>query len=159
MGMKSQCFLLSPGADSLITHNPIRLDEYYRQLLSEDCGGIVVFVGTVRNENEGVRVEKLEYECHETIAENRLREIEAEIRRRWDVRQVVLVHRVGVLRVGEASVLVGVAAPHREDAFAAARFGIERIKDSVPIWKKEHGAGQARWLKGTVMRNPSESEG
>jgi molybdopterin synthase catalytic subunit len=125
----------------------------------EDCGAVVIFVGTVRNENEGQAVESLEYDGYEPLAEKCLLAIEAEIRGKWPVCRVVLLHRLGHLNLGEASVLVGVSAPHRDDAFAAARFGISRIKESVPIWKKEYTEAGSRWLEGTMMKKPDAKEG
>jgi len=108
-----------------------------RALATPGTGGIDVFIGTVRDTNEGKAVASIEYTAYVPMAEELLRRIEAEIRARWRVEQVVLLHRVGLLAVGEVSVLTAVAAPHRAEAFAACRHAIERIKADVPIWKKE----------------------
>jgi molybdopterin synthase catalytic subunit len=144
----------------VITRQPIDVGEHYRRLVTEDSGAVVIFVGTVRNENEGHSVSHLEYDGYEALAEKHLKGIEAEIRARWTVRNVVLVHRLGDLNLGEASVLVGVSAPHREEAFAAAKYGIDRIKEAVPIWKKEYfSEGGARWLEGQVMQKPGGNAG
>ena len=108
-----------------------------RGLATPGTGGIDVFIGTVRDNNEGKAVASIEYTAYIPMAEEMLRRIEAEIRARWPVEQVVLLHRVGLLAVGDVSVLTAVASPHRAEAFAACRHALERIKADVPIWKKE----------------------
>jgi len=109
-----------------------------REIATPGTGGIDVFVGTVRDNNEGKAVASIEYTAYVPMAEEMLARIEAEIRSRWGVEQVVLIHRIGTLAVGEISVLTAVAAPHRAAAFEACRHAIERIKADVPIWKKEN---------------------
>ncbi len=111
------------------------------------CGAVVLFSGTARDHASGrVGVEQLEYEAYEEHVVPRLTEIDAEIRRRWPaVGRVVLLHRVGVVPVGESSVVVVVSSPHRPDAFDAARFGIDTLKASVPIWKRERWAEGEDW--------------
>ncbi|HTR98693.1 MAG TPA: molybdenum cofactor biosynthesis protein MoaE [Bacteroidota bacterium] len=108
-----------------------------REIATPGTGGIDMFVGTVRDNNEGKAVASIEYTAYVPMAEEMLGRIEAEIRSRWGVEQVVLIHRIGTLAVGEISVLTAVAAPHRAAAFEACRHAIERIKADVPIWKKE----------------------
>ena len=110
------------------------------------AGGTALFVGTTRNENEGRVVERLEYEAYEAMAVEEMRRIGDEIARRWDVVAVSMVHRVGVVPVGEASVAVAVSAAHREEAFAACRYGIDTLKSTVPIWKKEYYRGGEHWV-------------
>ncbi|HUI10396.1 MAG TPA: molybdenum cofactor biosynthesis protein MoaE [Bacteroidota bacterium] len=107
------------------------------RIATPGTGGIDVFIGTVRDTNEGKAVASIEYTAYIPMAEEMLRKIEQEIRARWQVEQVVLLHRIGLLAVGEVSVLTAVAAPHRAGAFEACRHAIERIKADVPIWKKE----------------------
>lgn len=117
------------------------------------CGAIVTFSGTSRDHSGGnggtearTGVTTLEYEAYDEQVEPRLRAIASELRRRWpDVGRVVLLHRVGVVPIGQSSVLVVVSAPHRDDAFAAARFGIDSIKATVPIWKREVWDGGSAW--------------
>jgi molybdopterin synthase catalytic subunit len=110
------------------------------------AGGTTLFVGTTRNENEGRVVERLEYEAYEAMAVEEMRRIGDEIARRWQVVAVSMVHRVGVVPVGQASVAVAVSAAHREEAFAACRFGIDTLKATVPIWKKEYYQGGEHWV-------------
>jgi molybdopterin synthase catalytic subunit len=110
------------------------------------AGGATLFVGTTRNENEGRVVERLEYEAYEAMAVEEMRRIGDEIARRWRIVAVSMVHRVGVVAVGQVSVAVAVSAAHREEAFAACRFGIDTLKATVPIWKKEYYEGGELWV-------------
>lgn len=109
-------------------------------------GALSVFVGVVRNENGGRAVLRLEYEAYEEMALPLMREIADETRRRFPVTLVRLVHRLGTLEIGDASVAVAVASPHRAEAFAACRFAIDTLKAKVPIWKKEHYKDGSVWL-------------
>lgn len=110
------------------------------------AGGTVLFVGTTRDQNEGRAVERLEYEAYREMAVAEMVRIGAEIERRWLVRAVAMVHRIGVVPLGEASVAIAVSAPHRDQAFAACRFGIDQLKATVPIWKKEYYQGGEIWI-------------
>jgi molybdopterin synthase catalytic subunit len=118
------------------------------QAASPGDGALCLFLGVVRNENAGRPVTHLEYEAYEEMALAVMDEIEAETRRRWAVTDVRLVHRLGRLAIGEASVAVAVTAPHRAEAFAACRFAIDALKDKAPIWKKEFYADGSAWLEG-----------
>jgi len=111
-------------------------------------GAVSLFVGVVRNENQGRPVVRLEYEAYEEMALPLMEEIAAETARRFPVTDVRLVHRLGRLEVGEASVVVAVSSPHRAEAFAACRFAIDSLKATVPIWKKEFYADGSAWLDG-----------
>jgi len=111
-------------------------------------GAVCLFVGVVRNENQGRAVLRLEYEAYEDMALPLMEEIAAETRRLHPVTDVCLVHRLGRLEIGEASVAVAVASPHRAEAFAACRFAIDTLKARVPIWKKELYADGSAWLDG-----------
>jgi len=112
-----------------------------------DCGAVVVFSGTARDHAPGrPDVEVLEYEAYDEQVEPRLRAIAEEARTRWPaLGRVALIHRVGVVPIGESAVVVAVSAPHRDDAFVAARFCIDAVKASVPIWKHETWAGGEAW--------------
>jgi molybdopterin synthase catalytic subunit len=111
-------------------------------------GAACLFVGTVRNENRGRPVLRLEYEAYEEMALPLMEEIAAEARRLFPVTAVRLVHRLGGLEIGEASVAVAASSPHRAEAFAACRFAIDALKARVPIWKKEFYADGSAWLDG-----------
>ena len=110
------------------------------------AGAAVLFLGTTRSRNAGRTVERLEYEAFETMAVKEMRRLAAQARRRWPVSRVAMVHRAGVVPVGEASVAIAVSAGHRAEAFEAARWLIDRLKEIVPIWKKEHYRGGAVWI-------------
>ncbi len=118
---------------------------------SPRCGAVVLFLGTVRDlTGEQVTV-FLDYEAYAPMAEKKLAEIEAEVRRRWPVGEVALVHRLGRLAVGEVSVAVAVSCPHRREAFAACQFAIDTLKQLVPIWKRENAPdGRGEWVHQSV---------
>jgi molybdopterin synthase catalytic subunit len=114
------------------------------------AGGTCLFLGTVRDHSDAGTVTGLDYEAWDELAERRLREIAGEMLERWPVRKVALLHRTGRLAIGEVSVAVACSAPHRAEAFEACRHGIERIKEDVPIWKKESlDTGDAHWVMGS----------
>jgi len=117
------------------------------------AGAQVFFLGTVRNNGEAAcEVEAILYECHLSLAKKRLEKLAQETLEAFDIQKVALIHRYGMLKVGETSVLVAVSAPHRVHAFEAARHGIERIKHTLPVWKKELLANEAsRWVKGVPL--------
>jgi len=127
--------------------------------MDEDAGGIVLFVGTIRNQTKGKEVKGLEYEVYRPMAELQIARLEEEIRKRWPVKSIRLIHREGRLKVGEVSVVVAVSAMHREEAFEAARYAIDRIKESFPIWKREKfKGGRYAWVKGTPIQSYPASD-
>ena len=130
-----------------LTHQPIDRDRVLESVESAAAGAVATFVGTVRDHHGGRAVRSLAYEAYEEMALRELRSIADEAARRWPLHGVALVHRLGPLRVGEASVMVAVSSAHRAAAFDACRFGIERIKADVPIWKREQYAdGSSAWV-------------
>ena len=124
------------------------IDPRQVELLVADsgAGAIVTFAGMVRDNARGNAVSRLEYEAYAPAAERMLAQIGEEIRQRWGVERIAIVHRIGSLAVGETSVVISVASPHRDVAFEACRYAIERFKEIVPIWKKEHYADGAVWI-------------
>ena len=110
------------------------------------CGAVVTFLGTVRDLTGDEVTVALEYEAYPPMAERQMAGIEAAVRARWPVGEVALFHRLGRLEVGEISVGVAVSAPHRADAFDACRQAIDRLKEVVPIWKKDLGPGKSEWV-------------
>lgn len=133
-----------------VTDHPLDPLEALAFVADPGAGGTVLFAGTVRDHSEAGAVTALDYEAWREMAEARLREIGEELLQRWPVRRAALLHRTGRLEVGEVSVLVCCSAPHRSEAFEAARHGIERVKVDVPIWKKELLAdGESRWVMGS----------
>ncbi|HXG62866.1 MAG TPA: molybdenum cofactor biosynthesis protein MoaE [Planctomycetota bacterium] len=133
-----------------VTTDPLSLDEAWAAVRRPDCGAVAVFLGTVRDHHEGRRVERLSYTAFSEMAEKEFARIAREARGRWPVGEIHVVHRVGRLEVGEASVIVAVSAPHRAEAFEACRFVIEELKKTAPIWKEEFYAGGGKaWVSGT----------
>jgi molybdopterin synthase catalytic subunit len=120
-------------------------------------GAVASFVGLVRRSNQDRSVLYLEYEAYEPLAVKTLERIRTEARTNWPSAVVGLHHRVGTVRLGEASVAIVAASPHRGDAFAACRYAIERVKQIVPIWKHEHFAGGDVWLEGATA-DPDDEE-
>lgn len=139
---------------SFLRDEPLDLSRLVVSVSAPERGAVACFVGTVRDHHEGKSVLRLEYSAYGPMAEMECDRIVAEARSRWDA-DVALEHRTGVLEVGEASVAVAAAAPHRGAAFAACRYVIEEVKRRVPIWKREHYAdGTTGWVDPTQARRP-----
>lgn len=130
-----------------LTHQPIDTQEVLRQAGSHLAGAIVLFLGTTREVTGQRRTLWLDYECYREMAERKLAELETAARDRWPLTGCVLVHRLGRVDLGEASVAVAVSSPHRRQAFEAGQWLIDTLKESVPIWKQEHWAdGGSEWV-------------
>lgn len=131
-----------------VTTEPIDLTSLFPLVSSPQAGAIVTFLGTVREFSHGKRVKTLRYEAYEPMATRELMCIAEEMVKQWRLCKIAIVHRTGVLSVGEISVAILVSSPHRSDAFEATRYAIERIKEVVPIWKQEHFVdGKIRWVE------------
>ncbi len=133
---------------SRLQSEPIDMGALIGSTRGDADGALALFVGTVRDRNQGRRVLFLEYQAYEPMARREMDAIELEIRRRFAVSAVEIVHRTGRLEIGEASVVVAVAAPHRAPAIEACRFAIDTLKRTVPIWKREHFEGGEVWIEG-----------
>ena len=130
-----------------MTDRPIDTARLQRELANPGAGGYCAFEGWVRNENEGHVVERLEYEAYEPLAVTEGEKVIAEAKARFGILDARCVHRVGLLDIGECAVWIGVASPHRDEAFRACRYIIDEIKVRLPIWKKEHYAdGDSGWV-------------
>jgi molybdopterin synthase catalytic subunit len=123
----------------------------------DESGAVVVFHGVVRGRSEGRRVLYLEYDAYVPMAVKEMQRIGEELRARWQVTAVAMRHRIGRLEVGETCLVVAVSAPHRKDAFAACHYAIDRLKETVPIWKKEVWEGGEAWVEGHVVKGESVS--
>jgi len=137
-----------------ITGYPIESKKIISYLEDNIAGAHVLFLGTVRSSGskEG-EVKSIVYECYEDLSKKRLVGIGDEIKSKWGVSRIVLVHRFGSLKLGEISVAVGVSAPHREEAFLATRYGIECIKHALPIWKREiYKDCSSKWVRGVPLQ-------
>jgi|SRR5579883_8218 len=130
-----------------LTRDTIDYHSLAEAVRSPHCGAVVLFLGTVRDlTGEQVTV-FLDYEAYSPMAEKKLEEIELEVRRRWPVGEIAMIHRLGRLEVGDVSVAVAVSCPHRAEAFDACRFAIDTLKELVPIWKKENAPdGTGEWV-------------
>ena len=136
-----------------ITSEPIDPATVLENVRDASSGGTVIFLGTIRNRNEGKSVEGLEYEVYRAMAEKRMMELESVVKAKWHVKKVFMVHRYGRLKVGEVSVAVAVSSEHRAEAFEACRFAIDTIKKTLPLWKKEKlKSGSEAWTKGEPIR-------
>lgn len=130
-----------------LTHEPIDSTAVLSAVSSNEAGAVVLFLGTTREFTHGRRTASLDYECYPQMAEQKLAELEAEARRRWPLTGCSIVHRLGHLELGEASIAIAVSSPHRADAFAAGQWLIDTIKVVVPIWKCENWAdGTKEWV-------------
>jgi molybdopterin synthase catalytic subunit len=130
-----------------LTHEPIDYTSLTEAVRRPACGGVVLFLGTVRDITGDQVTEALDYEAYPAMAERKLAEIEREARARWPIGEMTVVHRLGRLGVGEVSVAVVVSCPHRAEAFDACRYTIDRLKQIVPIWKKEtRPDGSSDWV-------------
>ena len=147
-----------------LTKEPILVDDLLDAVSDPSAGATVLFLGTTRNHNEGRRVEELEYEAYAGMAERELERITEAARDRWKIAKIAVLHRTGTVPIGNASVAIAVSAAHRGPAFEAARYAIDRLKEVVPIWKKEHFEGGAVWIgdqageKGSWEKTRSETE-
>ena len=128
-----------------VTTAPIEPEQYRQWVLNEKQGAVVVFTGHVREWTKGVRTEYLEYEAYVPMAEKKLAQIGDEISAQWPGTITAIVHRIGALDISDIAVCISVSSPHRKDTYAANEYAIERIKEVVPIWKKEIWEDGAEW--------------
>jgi molybdopterin synthase catalytic subunit len=129
-----------------IRENALSLDEVVAAVARPEAGALVTFVGTVRNENGGLPVTRLEYQAYASMAAKEMARIGAELSERIPGARLAVLHRVGSLAVGDAAVICAASTPHRAEAFEACRLLIDLIKARVPIWKREHGPGGPYWV-------------
>lgn len=130
-----------------LTEAPLRPDEALSFVSSEVAGGTCLFIGSTRSETGGRRTVSLSYEAHESMARSEMQRLAERALEEWPVHRVSIAHRLGAVNAGEASVIIAVSSPHRAEAFAAARALIDRLKETVPIWKRETFAdGTTEWV-------------
>jgi molybdopterin synthase catalytic subunit len=140
-----------------ITTDPLDVAALLAAVDPTGMGAVALFVGLVRDHNQGRRVLHLEYDAYEPLALRGLDRIREEVAERWPAVRLSIHHRIGRLDIGEASVAIAAASPHRADAFAACRYAIERIKQIVPIWKHEYFEGGDVWIEGATA-DPDDRE-
>ncbi|TAN31966.1 molybdopterin converting factor subunit 1 [bacterium] len=131
-----------------LTNRPLDARRMETAVAHKGAGAICTFTGVVRDSSRGRSVTHLDYEAYAEMATSQMRRIGDEIAERWPQARVAMAHRTGRLEIGEASVVVSVSCPHRAEAIAACRWGIDRLKETVPIWKKEHAADGTYWIEG-----------
>ena len=140
-----------------LTDQPIDAAAALERVNSPLAGAVVLFLGTTREMTGERRTRHLDYECYPEMAEKKMAELEAEARRRWNLTECALVHRLGRLEIGEASVAIAVSSPHRQAAFEAGKWLIDTLKEVVPIWKQETWAdGATEWVHPGLAGERSE---
>ena len=139
-----------PDSQFRVSADPLDSETVSAIVSSSDCGAVTTFVGLVRDENGGRRVLWLEYQAYAPLAVKAFKRIDEEAGERWPSIALAIHHRVGRVEIGEPSVVIAAASPHRAEAFAACRYAIERIKQIAPIWKHEHFEGGDVWIEGAT---------
>ena len=131
-----------------VQEEPIRVGDLYDTVLRDYNGAVITFSGVVRDHTGDKRTDHLVYEAYGPMAEKKMAEIAAEAKEKWAVEEIAILHRVGRLEIGETSVLIAVGSRHRKEAFSACQYTIDRLKEVVPIWKKEVGDDGSFWVEG-----------
>ncbi len=150
-GAQEECFQ--------VTSEPLDPQRLVETVRKDESGAVTLFYGVARNHSEGRRVRALEYDAYPSLAEKKLREVADEVRARWPVTGIGVLHRTGRLAIGETSLLVAVSAAHRREAFEACQYAVDRIKEIVPIWKKEiWESGEGDWVAGHPVEVPQQVE-
>jgi molybdopterin synthase catalytic subunit len=134
------------GGAFRLSSEPLSLDAVVAEVRSDSAGAIATFVGTTRQQSRGRSVLYLDYEAYEEMAEQVMAEIAAELKDRHELCEIAIHHRTGRVDIGEASVVIAVSAPHRQDALAACKEAIDTLKERVPLWKKEFYEGGEEWI-------------
>ncbi len=129
-----------------ITHEELRPEAITDSVKRDSNGAVVTFLGSTRDSTAERKVLYLEYEAYRPMADNQLARIADEIRERWEISDVAIAHRLGRLEIGDLSLVVAIASPHRREAFEASAYAVDRIKQIVPIWKKEFFEGGEVWV-------------
>ncbi|WLD94892.1 molybdenum cofactor biosynthesis protein MoaE [Alkalihalobacillus sp. AL-G] len=137
----------------MITKETIDLNDVIESVVHAHAGAINTFIGTVRELTNDKRTLYLEYDAYIPMAEKKLEQIGTEIQNQWKDARVSIIHRIGRLEISDVAVAIAVSTPHRADSYAASRFAIERIKEIVPIWKKEHWEDGQQWIGDQLEKN------
>ncbi|HET9357169.1 MAG TPA: molybdenum cofactor biosynthesis protein MoaE [Nitrososphaeraceae archaeon] len=134
-----------------ITNNQLSLQEVMLELEDNSAGALSVFIGNVRNRGRSGNVSEIYYEAYSEMAEQEMREIENEAQTKWGIKKLVAIHRIGNIKVGESSIIIGVSSEHRHEAFEACKYVINNVKTRVPIWKKEISRESQKWADGILL--------
>lgn len=159
-GIRSSVPTARRRSDAVISRKPLDLGALVKRVEFSGAGAILTFSGVVRDNAHGKSVKHLEYEAYPEMAQGTLRDIITEIHTRWPDVRAAMAHRIGRLEIGEASLIIAVAAPHRPEAYAASRYAIERVKAILPVWKKEFASDGDHWVEGPVAGelSPAKAE-
>ena len=131
-----------------ITENKIEIERLNKELHNPSCGGVVIFEGRVRNHNDSKEVLKLVYDCYRPMALKVMEEIQSEALKKWYIKKIIIVHRIGEIPIGEIALWIGVTSVHRKESFEVCQFMVNEIKHKVPIWKKEtYFDGFTKWVE------------
>lgn len=141
-----------------IVEEPIQIEKVIAKVVRREAGAITTFIGTVREWTKGRRTLYLKYEAYVSMAEKMLRQVGEEVCGKWPDVKIAITHRIGELQISDTAVVVAVSAPHRKEAYAANEYAMERIKQIVPIWKKEHWEDGEMWI-GNQSETVSYAEG
>mgnify|MGYP006065312713 FL=1 len=139
-----------------IVENTIRVDVLYDDVLKDRHGAVATFAGVVRDHSGDKKTQYLEYAAYAPMAEKKMAQIGAEVSEKWGVEDIAILHRIGRLEIGEISVLIAVASPHRLEAIQACHYAIDRLKEIVPIWKKEVGEDGEYWVEGPTKASEKD---
>lgn len=134
-----------------ITNNQLSLQEIMFELEDNSAGAFSIFIGNVRNRGRSGNVSEIYYETYSEMAEQKMREIEDEAQTKWEIKKLVAFHRIGNIKVGETSIIIGISSEHRYEAFEACRYVINSVKTRVPIWKKEISKESQKWADGILL--------
>ena len=134
-----------------ITNDHVSLQVVMSELDDNSAGAVSIFIGKVRNRGKFGNVSEIYYEAYREMAEEKMREIENEAQSKWGIKKLVAIHRIGNLKVGETSIIIGVSSEHRHEAFEACKYIINNVKTRVPIWKKEITQESQKWTDGILL--------
>jgi molybdopterin synthase catalytic subunit len=134
-----------------ITNDHVNLQVVMNELEDNSAGAVSIFIGKVRNRGKFGNVSEIYYEAYREMAEEKMREIESEAHTKWNIKKLVAIHRIGNLKVGETSIIIGVCSEHRNEAFEACKYIINNVKTRVPIWKKEISEESQKWSDGILL--------
>ena len=134
-----------------ITNNRLNLHEIMFELEDNSAGALSIFIGNVRNHGRYGNVSEIYYETYNEMAQEKMREIENEAQTKWGIKKLVAIHRIGNIKVGEISIIIGVSSEHRHEAFEACKYVINNVKTRVPIWKKEISKESQKWADGVLL--------
>ena len=134
-----------------ITNDHVNLQVVMNELEDNSAGAVSIFIGKVRNRGKFGNVSEIYYEAYREMAEEKMREIESEAHTKWNIKKLVAIHRIGNLKVGETSIIIGVCSEHRHEAFEACKYIINNVKTRVPIWKKEISDESQKWTDGILL--------